>query len=53
MTAALEPGLRTRAYLYNTLLQDKATDDRLRRFPTWISSRNLVERGRATSRSRL
>jgi oligoendopeptidase F len=41
VTAALEPGLRTRAYIFNTILQDKATDDRLRRFPTWISSRNL------------
>ena len=41
VTAALEPGLRTRAYLFNTLLQDKATDDRLRSYPTWLSSRNL------------
>jgi oligoendopeptidase F len=41
VTAALAPGLRTRAYLFNTLLQDKAIDDRLRRFPTWLSSRNL------------
>jgi oligoendopeptidase F len=41
VTRALEPGLRTRAYIYNTIAQDKATDDRLRRYPTWISSRNL------------
>ena len=41
VTAALQPGLRTRAYIYNTIAQDKATDDRLRRFPTWLSSRNL------------
>ena len=41
VTDALEPGLRTRAYLFNTLLHDKAVDDRLRRFPTWLSSRNL------------
>ena len=41
VTAALEPGLRTRAYLFNTLLADKATDDRLRSYPTWISSRNM------------
>ena len=41
VTRALEPGLRTRAYLFNTLLQDKATDDRLRAYPTWLSSRNL------------
>ena len=42
VTAALEPGLRTRAYLFNTLLADKATDDRLRSYPSWVSSRNLA-----------
>jgi oligoendopeptidase F len=41
ITAALAPGLRTRAYLFNTLLADKATDDRLRRYPHWLSERNL------------
>ncbi len=41
VTAALEPGLRTRAYVFNTLLADKALDDRLRKYPTWLSSRNL------------
>jgi len=41
VTKALEPGLRTRAYIYNTIAQDKATDDRLRAYPTWLSSRNL------------
>lgn len=42
VTAALGPGLATRAFIYNTLLQDKAVDDRLRRFDTWIASRNLA-----------
>jgi oligoendopeptidase F len=41
VSAALEPGLRTRAYIFNSLLQDKAVDDRLRSYPSWISSRNL------------
>ena len=41
VTAALEPGLRTRAFIFNTLLHDKAVDDRLRSYPTWLSSRNL------------
>jgi len=41
VTAALAPDLRTRAYIFNTLLADKATDDRLRGYPTWITSRNL------------
>ncbi len=44
ITAALEPGLRTRAFLFNTLLADKATDDRLRRYPNWLAARNLVKR---------
>ncbi len=41
VTAALEPGLRTRAYLFNTLLHDKAVDDRLRGYGHWLQSRNL------------
>ena len=41
VTEALQPTLRTRAFVFNTLMADKATDDRLRRYPTWISSRNL------------
>src|SRR5919198_5436727 len=41
VTAALEPGLRTRAYVLNTLLADKAVDDRLRNYPHWLASRNL------------
>jgi len=42
VTAALAPGLRTRAYLFNTLLADKATDDRLRSYPSWLAARNLA-----------
>ncbi|MBX3314148.1 MAG: M3 family oligoendopeptidase [Actinobacteria bacterium] len=41
VTAGLEPGLRTRAFVFNTLLHDRAIDDRLRHFPTWVSNRNL------------
>ncbi len=41
VTDGLAPGLRTRAFIYNTLLADKSTDDRLRSYPTWLSSRNL------------
>ncbi len=41
VTTALEPGIRTRAYIYNTLMADKAVDDRLRSYPNWASSRNL------------
>ncbi|HEV3048425.1 MAG TPA: M3 family oligoendopeptidase [Solirubrobacteraceae bacterium] len=42
VTAALAPGLRTRAFLFNTLLADKATDDRLRKYPHWLAARNLA-----------
>ncbi|MGH2851585.1 MAG: M3 family oligoendopeptidase, partial [Solirubrobacteraceae bacterium] len=41
VTRALEPGLRTRAFVFNTLLVDKGTDDRLRSYPTWLAARNL------------
>jgi oligoendopeptidase F len=41
VTQALEPGLRTRSFIFNTILLDKSIDDRLRGYPTWISSRNL------------
>jgi oligoendopeptidase F len=42
ITEALAPGLRTRAFIVNTLALDKAVDDRLRKYPTWISARNLA-----------
>jgi oligoendopeptidase F len=41
VTGALSEGLRTRAYIFNTLIHDKAVDDRLRNYPTWLTSRNL------------
>jgi oligoendopeptidase F len=42
VTDALAPGLRTRAYIFNTLLADKRVDDRLRAYPHWLASRNLA-----------
>ncbi len=42
VTAALAPGLRTRAFVLNTLLADKSVDDRLRRYPNWLAARNLA-----------
>jgi len=41
VTEALEPGLRTRTFVFNTVVLDKSVDDRLRGYETWISSRNL------------
>jgi oligoendopeptidase F len=38
--AALEPGLRTRAFGYNTLLQGHATLDRLRGRAHWLDAQN-------------
>jgi oligoendopeptidase F len=41
VSEALEPGLRTRAFIYNTLVRDKAVEDRLRAYPHWLAGRNL------------
>jgi oligoendopeptidase F len=41
VSSALEPGLRTRAFIYNTLVFDKSVEDRLRSYPHWLASRNL------------
>ncbi len=42
VSQTLAPDLRTRAFIYNTLLHDKAVDDRLRSYPHWLASRNLA-----------
>src|SRR5262249_3157625 len=42
VTGAFNEDTRTRGYILNVILQEKAIDDRLRSFPTWISSRNLA-----------
>jgi oligoendopeptidase F len=42
VSATLEPGLRTRGFIYNTLIHDKAVEDRLRHYPHWLASRNLA-----------
>ncbi|MDE0803048.1 MAG: M3 family oligoendopeptidase [Acidimicrobiales bacterium] len=41
VSAGLQPGLRTRAYVFNTLLADRRIQDDLRGYPSWISSWNL------------
>lgn len=41
VTAGLKELRRTTTYVFNTVLADKASDDRLRRYPSWISARNL------------
>jgi len=42
VTEALQPGTRTRGYILNTILNERAIDDRLRGYSTWISERNLA-----------
>src|SRR5579884_4540393 len=41
VSKALDPGLRTRAFIYNTLVYDKSVEDRLRSYPHWLAQRNL------------
>jgi oligoendopeptidase F len=41
VTEALRPGLRTRGYILNTILNERAIEDRLRGFSSWIAARNL------------
>ena len=40
-TAGLKELRRSTTYVFNTILADKASDDRLRAYPTWITGRNL------------
>lgn len=42
LTAGLDKNLLHTTYIFNTILAEKASNDRLRKFPTWISSRNLA-----------
>lgn len=41
MTKGLRERLRETTFVFNTLLSDKASTDRLRSYPHWLSSRNL------------
>jgi oligoendopeptidase F len=41
LTVGFHQHKRTLTYVFNTLLADKATNDGLRRYPSWISARNL------------
>ncbi len=42
MTGVLREKLPILTFVFNTLAADKASDDRLRHYPTWVSSRNLA-----------
>ena len=44
MTAGLRGNLRTLTFIYNTVLADKASDDAMRHYPSWISARNLANK---------
>ncbi len=40
-TKGLKTRLREMSFVFNVTLADKASDDRLRRYPNWLRSRNL------------
>lgn len=40
LTVGLRQTLPSATYIFNVTLADKASNDRLRKYPTWISSRN-------------
>lgn len=42
LTSGFKDLSRTLTFVFNTLLADKHTNDRLRNYPSWISSRNLA-----------
>mgnify|MGYP000669335728 FL=1 len=42
LTETFEDHSRTLTFIFNTLLADKHTDDKLRDYDSWISSRNLA-----------
>ncbi len=41
-TEGLRTNLRSLTFVFNTLLAEKASDDRLRNFPHWLAGRNLA-----------
>ncbi len=41
-TEGLKPRIRELTYIFNTVLADKASEDRLRGYRTWLESRNLA-----------
>lgn len=41
VSVSLQDGLKTRSYIYNTLIADHALEDKLRGYPTWITARNM------------
>ncbi len=42
VTETLRPGVRTRGYVLNTILNERAVEDRLRGYSSWIAARNLA-----------
>ncbi len=42
VTAGLQELCRTNTYVFNTILADKASDDRLRHYANWLSARNIA-----------
>lgn len=41
ITKSLSAGLKTRTFIYNTVMLDRSVSDKLRNFDTWVSAWNL------------
>lgn len=41
-TASLKAGAKAQSFIFNTVMADCSMNDKLRKYPTWISSRNLA-----------
>jgi oligoendopeptidase F len=39
-STGLKQGVKSQAFIFNTVMADHALNDRLRNYPTWVSSRN-------------
>jgi oligoendopeptidase F len=42
VTTGLREGQRISTFIFNNILADKASDDRLRHYPTWLTARNMA-----------
>ncbi|CAN5388355.1 M3 family oligoendopeptidase [soil metagenome] len=41
-TASLKAGAKTQSFIFNTVMADCLMNDTIRKYPTWVSSRNLA-----------
>ncbi len=41
LTKAIDAGIKTRTFIYNTVMLDRSVSDKLRNFDTWVSAWNM------------